>query len=364
MNKKIAFITCVNNEEEFAESVYYINRIYVPEGYEIDVIAVREAPSMTAGYNAAMKSSDAKYKIYLHQDTFIINRNFILDIIEIFQEDSKIGMLGCVGCDNLPLDEKPVVSWNTGMVYHNCTPSKFIGKNEIAGKFRKVDVCDGLLLATQYDVEWREDLFDGWDFYDISQCFEIKRAGYDVVTVYQENPWCYHDNAYSKFKKYDEYYKKFTVEYQDMKAFYIKERSEITAEYEVLKEAVRNDLRYLVDCGHKEALQGIFEKDENKGYLHLREFEIMAAIDKMEQAAGLERFWKCGETYEELTGKIRNLKHALKRLEYSADVDSENLEYVISNYSIYAIDVVYHFYKVEKARVLEKILEKLMESER
>lgn len=45
---KIAVITCVNNEEEYAQALSYIDRLHVPDGYELDVIAVREAPSMAA----------------------------------------------------------------------------------------------------------------------------------------------------------------------------------------------------------------------------------------------------------------------------------------------------------------------------
>lgn len=33
-----------------------------------------------------MRESDDKYKVYLHQDTFIINKNFIYDIIDIFKK--------------------------------------------------------------------------------------------------------------------------------------------------------------------------------------------------------------------------------------------------------------------------------------
>ena len=70
--KEIAFIICVNDENEFKEALNYIDALNVPEGYHTDVIAVREAPSMAAGYNAAMQSSNAKYKIYIHQDVFLI----------------------------------------------------------------------------------------------------------------------------------------------------------------------------------------------------------------------------------------------------------------------------------------------------
>lgn len=86
MNKKqIAFIICVNDDEEFAECMYYLERLYVPEGYSTDIISIQNAPSMAGGYNAAMKDSDAKYKVYLHQDVFIMNRMFISDLIDIFR---------------------------------------------------------------------------------------------------------------------------------------------------------------------------------------------------------------------------------------------------------------------------------------
>ena len=53
--------------------------------------------------------------------------------------------------------------------------SKSIVKN---GLWEPADALDGILLATAYDIPWREDLFDGWHFYDISQCYEFRKAGY------------------------------------------------------------------------------------------------------------------------------------------------------------------------------------------
>lgn len=65
---KIAVITCVNNEEEYAQALSYIDRLHVPDGYELDVIAVREAPSMAGGYQMAMEHTDARYKIDQHYE--------------------------------------------------------------------------------------------------------------------------------------------------------------------------------------------------------------------------------------------------------------------------------------------------------
>ncbi len=120
---KIAVITCVNNEEEYAQALSYIDRLHVPDGYELDVIAVREAPSMAAGYQMAMEHTDARYKIYMHQDTFIINRSSFGTCLR-FRSDDRIGAIGMVGCDDVPINAQAVAAWNVGCVYHNCIPAR------------------------------------------------------------------------------------------------------------------------------------------------------------------------------------------------------------------------------------------------
>ena len=95
-DKKICFIICSTSRLYTEECLHYINHLNVPEGYQVDALTVEDAKSMAAGYNEAMQASDAKYKVYLHQDVFIINHDFIKDVLEIFQKDSQIGMIGAV----------------------------------------------------------------------------------------------------------------------------------------------------------------------------------------------------------------------------------------------------------------------------
>ena len=54
--RKFAFIIAVNNEIYFEECTYYIKRLRVPEGFSVDILAIRDADSMCAAYNAAMQS--------------------------------------------------------------------------------------------------------------------------------------------------------------------------------------------------------------------------------------------------------------------------------------------------------------------
>ena len=100
-DKKIAFITCVNDEEQYEECSLYLRHLQLPHGMTMEYLPVRGAASMAAGYNAAMESSDARYKVYLHQDTLVVNKDFVKEILQIF-EDKSVGMIGMVGCRSLP----------------------------------------------------------------------------------------------------------------------------------------------------------------------------------------------------------------------------------------------------------------------
>ncbi|MDE7007053.1 MAG: glycosyltransferase family protein, partial [Lachnospiraceae bacterium] len=74
---KICFILCTNDERQLDECMMYLSRLHVPDGFSVDVATVWDAKSMASGYNEGMGSSDAKYKIYLHQDTFIVEPFFL-----------------------------------------------------------------------------------------------------------------------------------------------------------------------------------------------------------------------------------------------------------------------------------------------
>lgn len=209
-NNKVAIIACVNNEDIYKESLLYIEQLNVPENMQIELIEVQHAVSMAAGYQEAMESSDAKYKIYMHQDCFPCNKNLLHDIIALFKKDKAIGAIGVAGSGNLN-PEKPVW-WDSKSKYgkiYTKEADEFIKLDEfgkINGEYISVAAVDGLFIATQYDIAWRSDLFDGWHFYDISQTREFINAGYDVIIPRQEKPWVIHftgrkivDASYKKY---------------------------------------------------------------------------------------------------------------------------------------------------------------------
>lgn len=200
-NHKFCFIMCTNDTEYKNECIKYINNLYVPAGYSLDIVTIENASSMTSGYNHAMSSNDAKYKIYLHQDVFIINKHFLFDLLDVFR-DGSIGMVGMVGTPSLPASITPWEAFRVGALYSNNILESYMS-DITAPSLTDVDCIDGLLMATQYDIPWREDLFKAWDFYDVSQSFEFHRANYRVVVPKMDSPWVIHDDGLLNLDNYE-----------------------------------------------------------------------------------------------------------------------------------------------------------------
>lgn len=214
---KICFIICYNDDLFLSECMAYIQALHVPHGFSTDILSVEGAPSMTAGYQYAMTHSDAKYKVYLHQDVFIINPDFLFRILDVFQADSQIGMLGLVGAIHLP---ESGIMWENDCRCGACRSGLIIEENmtpypkPVHGPWQEVEALDGLLLATQYDLPWREDIFTGWDFYDLSQSAEFRLAGYKVVVPHQDTPWVIHDEDITTSSSYEYWRNVYLKEYK------------------------------------------------------------------------------------------------------------------------------------------------------
>ena len=184
-SSKIAVIYCTNDELYDKECILYLRRLRIPDGMKLEINPVINASGMAAGYNIAMACSDATYKIYIHHDTFITDTNLLSKLIDIFKNNSGIGLVGNFGTTKL----LPSGRWyenkssnNRGNLYQDeMLNIKHAVSFVKEGSFEYADAIDGIFMASSKDVEWREDLFDGWHFYDISQTFEFRKAGYMTV---------------------------------------------------------------------------------------------------------------------------------------------------------------------------------------
>ena len=184
-NSKICFIACIDDDEYEKECLLYLGRLNVPEGYVIDYIGIREAKSISGGYNEAIEASDAKYKVYLKQGVYITETDFIYRLLEIF-EDSKVGLVGVRGAAELS---------NDMIISHSLGYQKSGIENTNGKKYINAQAVDGTLIATQYDIPFNEKLFVGSDFFDVSISAEFIKAGYKVAIASQgEKRWVHDTN--------------------------------------------------------------------------------------------------------------------------------------------------------------------------
>jgi hypothetical protein len=194
-DNKIAFIICVLDENKFAKCKSYIDDLEIPSGVEIDIISIKISKSIAEAYNAGMDKTDAKYKVYLHSNTYILNKQIIRDFLNTFNSNKQIGAIGVVGAKRLP---ESGLWWNDpGKVGEvnilNNGNIQYYKLNNIMEKYEIVEAVDGLIMATQFDIKWKEEIFDGLYFYDIAQCMEFNKKGFDVVVPRQKVTWCIHD---------------------------------------------------------------------------------------------------------------------------------------------------------------------------
>lgn len=316
---EVAFIICSNNELYYNECVDYIERLYVPEGYTIDILCITGANSMPEAYNAAMESSNAKYKVYLHQDVFILHKYFIDDIITIFRENLDVGMLGLLGGINLPKNAVIWNSWNVGGVYASDFAKTFKIQcfQNPTERYTEVEAIDGMLLATQYDLNWRDDLALGWDFYDISQSLEFRRRGYRIVVPTQKKLWCFHDCGHSKLDNYDISRERILKEYTD----YF--QGEFISSYNPERKQVEKDaflqLKCFVEMGRIEEVMAIKPQLCNAGVISndLQHMVNICEIYEAEKNIAVNKESSFVDTivWEDLVNKYIHIKFVLRKIE-------------------------------------------------
>ena len=364
--KKVAFIMCTNNELYKDECIKYIECLKVPEGYEVDVLCVEGATSMAAAYNEAMHNSDAKYKVYLHQDVFIYNRTFIEDMVSLFETHCEVGLLGVIGGVKLPKNANCLYAWNRGGTYAYADKGVFMLRYEQTAEngYVEVEAIDGMIMMTQYDVEWREDLALGWDFYDISQSLEFRKLRYKVGLPVQEIPWCLHDCGRSNLKRYDCMREKILAEYTEFFDGNFEPLYEEWIEKYVLEEAFADVLKGYIENRqfavalkiNDEMLEGQYCCNDLINALHM--LCIFEYEKKNESIAKNVSFFDGDYTWETLRYKFDVIKFMVREFENESiePKQSDLWKTIVSgNVSLEAVAYIVTCVAIDADGVLERL---------
>ena len=322
--EQIAVIICVNNEQYYEECLFYLDRLNLPEGYTLEVYAIRGAGSIYEAYNQAMQQSDAKYKIYMHQDVFLVDPDLLMDMIAMFQENKKIGMLGLLGGTRVPADRRFFLSWDTGNVMV-CSEKKAFC-NALDRQAIRVFAVDGMFMMTQYDIPWREDVLDGWDFYDFSQSVEFARRGYEVWVIGQETPESIHDCGFLKLADYDNRQKKFLEVYREEFPSYKGDpevyRREYREHFRVMME-LKEQMKQLIFLGQTTQVEAALKQVWDERFCDT-EFIILKNILEIleaERDADIEEhgFLDGCSCFADVYAKWLTVKFKLRREKYAPD---------------------------------------------
>jgi hypothetical protein len=205
--QKFAFIACVNDPAQYAICARHLDALRLPPGFTAEQIPVEGARGMAEGYNSALRRTDARYKVYLHQDTFVRDPDLLFHLLDLFREP-RVGLVGVVGATQLPQSgvwfHAGLHSFGQVWEYRrggglwyllgplNQRREHLMRFRPVRRPYQPVVVADGLFLATQYDLPWREDLDFGFIYYEGPQCLEFLKAGHQVVVAHQETVWCMH----------------------------------------------------------------------------------------------------------------------------------------------------------------------------
>lgn len=337
---QIAFIICADNVQYYNECVRYINELEVPEQFTTDIICIQEADSMIQGYRAGMQASDAKYKVYLRQDVFILNCSFLHDILQIFQQDESIGLIGMVGCSKLPEDANCINCWDIGSmeIFNGRTLEddfKFRKPNQ---KYEAVMAVQGTIMATQYDIGWQEELeqvLDGWDFYDIALSLNMFNNGYKVVVPEQKTPWCYHIKQWEDLKEYTRLRFKMIERYPE---FFKSEekREEVLQKYTeqaVQVCSIRNNMIRLMEKGMYQVMGQLAEEIRSSwpGDMQIREIANMMEIYGLEEASDIcvnHSEWFRYHNWPQMYETYCRIRFALIRIAFQKENDRKEDEQI------------------------------------
>ena len=193
----IAYITCVNDEAMYAECQRALAAQVLPAEMAAELVPIRSAESMCAGYNAAQRMTQAKYKLYIHQDCIMQRPDVVARMLAVFDKHPRAGIVGLAGCQHLP---ETGMWWNgEGLYYHISEQADDGPRYHAAGTAAGEDavelaVADGIALLTAINIPWRSDILTGWHFYDAAMSLEMRWRGYEIYAPCQDDmaPWVLH----------------------------------------------------------------------------------------------------------------------------------------------------------------------------
>lgn len=180
---KIDFIVFYKNSSCINKCVNCIEALRKPDGVEIDILGISEGDSICEAYDAAMAESDADLKIYVRENVYIINQDFLENVITFMDSHQDVGMAGVIG----GFENGKFVDWTTGAA--NIVNDDRATLLNVASEGSAVDFLQGSVLVTRCDVPWVCDGQDSDRLFDINHSKAVREKGMSLAVFAQKEPW-------------------------------------------------------------------------------------------------------------------------------------------------------------------------------
>lgn len=186
--RKIAVIVAKKTEGASSALEDDLAKVDIPEGYYAELVLIDAQGCRKAEvWQEGMLSTDAKYKVYLDEDVRILQKDFLIKLLDIFRSDDGIAIVGVAGAKELP---------TSGIVQEAVKKAGIFQRGDggveewapIVGQWQEAAAVEGFFVATQYDMPWRADYQDDV-FFVTAQSVRFRQKGYRTVLAAQISPW-------------------------------------------------------------------------------------------------------------------------------------------------------------------------------
>ena len=180
-----------------------IRRLSLPDEYKISTVTWRESNFFHI-YNNLLRTSDAQYKVYLDSNLAFQNECAIEEMLQIFQSNENIGMIGLLGSEGVDtsLDFDASQRRLGGIVDREARGTLKERRFEISNEaYTSAQVLNGMFLAVSKGF-----LVNGspnGTYVPEFLSMEFRRHDYEVVVPRQEKLWCIREGIVVKDKLED-----------------------------------------------------------------------------------------------------------------------------------------------------------------
>jgi hypothetical protein len=183
----LSIVICSKNKELCDQLVANINQtIGIPFELEISI----GSDSITQAYESGMRKSTHNFCLFLHEDVLFQSQNWGKSLLNHFNKDSSLGLIGVAGSKNHTL--VPSAWWDCSekdkvirIVQHKPdTQKEDQNQGFEAIKVVEVAVIDGVFMALRKEVGAHFDqTLSGFHGYDLDLSLAVQEKGYKVAVI-------------------------------------------------------------------------------------------------------------------------------------------------------------------------------------